>query len=555
MMYVSDSLIEIIEESFKRNWNRPALSDYKGITLYYRDVARRIAKMHIILRESGVKEGDKIAICSRNHSNWAVVFLSCLTYGAVPVPILHEFKPSNIEHIVNHSDSRILFAGSIILEGLTLSHMQNLNTVICLDDFSLIQTKNTAVYMAMEHLNELFGKAYPKIFGPDCIAYRRETSRDELAMINYTSGTSGFSKGVMIPYRALRSNVLFAYEVLPSIDENSNVVSILPSAHMYGLMFELLFEMTVGAHVHFLTRVPSPSVIVKAFEEIKPKIIISVPLVIEKIYKNRLLPFLSTPGVRFLLRLPITDKKIKTQINETLTSSFGGQFEEVIIGGAAFNKEADNFFHSIGFKYTVGYGMTECAPIIAYADWKEKRVGSCGYAAPRMQIRIDSDKPKTIPGEIQVKGDNTMLGYYKNEIATRDAFTEDGWMRTGDLGVLDKDGFLYIKGRSKNMILGPSGQNIYPEEIESIINNMPYVVESLVIEDDGKMVALIYPDLEGASRDGLTTSAQIEAKMKENIAIVNEEMPNYSKISGVKIMPEEFEKTPKRSIKRYIYQN
>ena len=555
MMYTSDSLIEIIEESFKHNWNRPALSDYKGITLYYRDVARRVAKMHIVFRESGVKQGDKIAICSKNQSNWAVVFLSCLTYGAVPVPILHEFKPSNIEHIVNHSDSMILFAGSIILEGLTLSHMPNVSTVICLDDFSLVQTKDKAVYLAMEHLNELFGKAYPKVFGPDCISYRRESDPDEMAMINYTSGTSGFSKGVMIPYRALRSNVLFAYKVMSSVDENSNVVSILPSAHMYGMMFEFLYEMTVGAHVHFLTRLPSPSVIVKAFEEIKPKIIISVPLVIEKIYKNRLQPFLSTPGVRFLLRLPIADKKIKTQINDTLTSSFGGAFEEVIIGGAAFNKEADSFFNSIGFKYTVGYGMTECAPIIAYADWKEKRVGSCGYAAPRMQIRIDSDKPRTVPGEIQVKGDNTMLGYYKNEIATRDAFTEDGWMRTGDLGILDKDGFLYIKGRSKNMILGPSGQNIYPEEIESIINNMPYVVESLVIEDDGKMIALIYPDLEGASRDGLSTAAQIEAKMKENIAIVNEEMPNYSKISGVKIMPEEFEKTPKRSIKRYIYQN
>ena len=320
------------------------------------------------------------------------------------------------------------------------------------------------------------------------------------------------------------------------------------------MMFEFLFEMTVGAHVHFLTRVPSPSVIVKAFEEIKPKIIISVPLVIEKIYKNRLQPFLSTPGVRFLLRLPIADKKIKTQINDTLTNSFGGEFEEVIIGGAAFNKEADQFFNSIGFRYTVGYGMTECAPIITYADWKEKRVGSCGYAAPRMEVRIDSENPQTVPGEIQVRGDNTMLGYYKNESATRDAFTQDGWMRTGDLGVLDKDGFLYIKGRSKSMILGPSGQNIYPEEIESVINNMPYVVESLVIDDGGKMVALIYPDLEGAVKDGLTTTEMIEAKMNENIRIVNEEMPNYSKISAVRIMPEEFEKTPKRSIKRYIYQ-
>lgn len=555
MIYNSDSVNKIIEESIKHHWDLPALSDYKGITLYYRDVARRIAKIHIVLEEVGVKRGDKIAICSRNQANWAVVFLACLTYGAVPVPILHEFKPSSIEHIVNHSDSKIFFAGSAILEGVTLTHMPKLSATILLDDFSLVQTKDTNGYKAMEHLNELFGKKFPKSFKQESICYEEESSRDELAMINYTSGTSGFSKGVMIPYRAILSNVLFAAEVMPQVKDGSNVVSILPTAHMYGMMFEFLYEFCVGAHVHFLTRVPSPSVIVKAFEEIKPKIIISVPLVIEKIYKNRLQPFLKTPGVRFLLRLPIADKKIKTQINDTLTNSFGGEFEEVIIGGAAFNKDADSFFNSIGFRYTVGYGMTECAPIIAYADWKEKKVGSCGKAAPRMEIRIDSDDPMKIPGEIHVKGDNTMLGYYKNEQATKESFTDDGWMRTGDLGLVDSDGYLYIKGRSKSMILGPSGQNIYPEEIESVINNMPYVVESLVIEDDGKLVALIYPDIESTMNEGLTTQEMILAKMKENMAIVNEEMPNYSKISDVRIMPEEFEKTPKRSIKRYIYQN
>ena len=553
-MYINDSLNKIIQESLRHNWNKPALSDYKGVTLYYRDVARRIAKIHILFEAMGIGKGDKLAICSKNQANWAVVFLAALTYGAVPVPILHEFKPSNIEHIVNHSESKALFAGSTVLESLTLSHMPNLGTVMCINDFSLVQTKEKEVYLKMEHLNELFGKAYPKSFTPESVVYAAEESRDTLAMINYTSGTSGFSKGVMIPYRALWSNVLFAYEVLPQIDDTSNVVSILPSAHMYGMMFEFLFEITVGAHVHFLTRVPSPSIIVKAFEEIKPKIIISVPLVIEKIYKSRLQPFLSTPGVRFLLRVPIADKKIKTQINDTLTNSFGGQFEEVIIGGAAFNREADAFFNSIGFRYTVGYGMTECAPIIAYADWKEKKVGSCGKAAPRMQIKIDSQYPQSLAGEILVKGDNTMLGYYRNEIATREAFTEDGWMHTGDLGIMDKDGFLFIKGRSKNMILGPSGQNIYPEEIESIIDNMPYVVESLVIDEGGKMIALIYPDLEACARDGIGTTQQIEAKMKENIDLVNAELPNFSKITGVKVMPEEFEKTPKRSIKRYIYQ-
>ena len=552
---MSDTLIKILEQSIKNNWDRPALSDYKGATIHYRDLARRIAKRHILFESVGVRKGDKVAICSKNQANWAVAFLACLTYGAVPVPILHEFKPSNIEHIVNHSESKLLFAGNAILEGLSAANMPALTAIISLDDFSMVHTREKDAYVAMEHLNELFGKKYPKKFTQNDVTYKPESSGEELAMINYTSGTSGFSKGVMIPYRALRSNVLFAWQVLPQVNETSNVVSILPTAHMYGMMFEFLFEITVGAHVHFLTRIPSPTVILKAFEEIKPKIIISVPLVIEKIYKSRLLPFINNQGVRFLLRLPIADKKIKTQINETLTNSFGGEFEEVIIGGAAFNRDADKFFNSIGFKYTVGYGMTECAPIISYAHWNEKKVGSCGYAAPRMEIRIDSADPQNIPGEIQVRGENTMLGYFKNEQATKEAFTEDGWMRTGDLGILDSEGYLFIRGRSKNMLLGPSGQNIYPEEIESVINNMLYVVESLVIEDDGKLVALIYPDFEAAARDGLKTKEQLLAKMNENIAIVNEEMPNYSKVASVRIMPEEFEKTPKRSIKRYIYQN
>ncbi len=552
--YKLEDLNKILQQSFSENWNRPALSDYKGITLYYRDVARKIAKIHIIFKECGVKKGDTIALCSRNQANWALVYLATITYGAVIVPILHEFKASNIEHIVRHSESKILFAGSNVLEGLTIANMEGLLSVFCVDDFTVVYSKDNRVKETIERLNELFGKSYPKTFSQDYINYYAPENEDELAMINYTSGTSGFSKGVMIPYRALMSNVLFAWKVLPQVTNESDVVSILPAAHMYGMMFEFLFEMTVGAHVHFLTRIPSPSIILKAFEEIKPKIIISVPLIIEKIYKNRLQPFLSKPGVRFLLRLPMIDKKVKGQINDTLTASFGGNFEEVIIGGAPFNKDADAFFHSMGFRYTIGYGMTECAPIISYAHWNEARVGSCGYSAPRMEIRIDSKKPTEVPGEIQVKGANTMLGYFKNEQATKEAFTEDGWMRTGDLGVLDSDGYLYIKGRSKSMILGPSGQNIYPEEIESSINNMPYVVESLVIEDEGKIVALIYPDFCAASADGLNVD-MLNQKMKENIDIVNEDMPNYSKITTFKLMPEEFEKTPKRSIKRYMYQN
>lgn len=547
------SLNKMFEESFKKNWNCPALSDYKGITLHYRDVARRIEKLHIIFKICGVSKGEKIAICSRNQANWGVVFLACLTYGAVPVPILHEFKPGNIHHIVNHSNSRILFVGDVVWEGLTDSEMPGLEAIIQINDFSILYSNRKQIIETREHLNELYGKKYPKNFTPEHVSYYREESPDELAMINYTSGTSGFSKGVMIPYRALLSNVLFALEVEPHVDNTSNVVSMLPTAHMYGMMFEFLFEMTVGAHVHFLTRVPSPKIIMEAFAEIKPNVVIAVPLIIEKIYKKKLQPILNKTSIKVLLKLPVIDQKIEGRIKDELVKTFGGSFSEVIIGGAAFNKEADEFFHKIGFPYTVGYGMTECAPIISYAPWNQNRLFSCGKAAPRMEIRIDSDDPQHIAGEIQVRGDNVMLGYYNNQQATEEAFTTDGWFRTGDMGVLDADGYLYIKGRCKSMILGPSGQNIYPEEIESAINNMPYVVESLVIEDDGQLVALVYPDMEMAEREKLD-NASLKQKMEENIALVNTDMPNYAKVAMVKIVPEEFEKTPKRSIKRYMYQ-
>jgi long-chain acyl-CoA synthetase len=547
------SFNKMIEDSFKKNWDCPALSDYKGITLYYRDVARRIEKLHIIFSICGIQKGEKIALCARNQANWGVVFLACVTYGAVPVPILHEFKPGNIEFIVNHSDAKALFVGSLVAEEITASHMPNLENIINLDEFKILYAKDPKVPETREHLNELFGKKYPKAFVKESLNYYKEETPDELALINYTSGTSGFSKGVMIPYRALVSNVLFAMQEMPEVNNTTSVVSMLPTAHMYGMMFEFLFEMAVGSHVYFLTRVPSPSIIVKALEDIKPKLIIAVPLIIEKIYKSRLQPFLKKPGMRFLLGLPIVDKKIGDKINETLSNAFGGNFVEVIVGGAAFNKEADNFFHKIGFRYTVGYGMTECAPIIAYARWNKLKLYSCGKAAPRMQIKIDSAIPATIPGEILVKGDNVMLGYYKNEGATKESFTSDGWFRTGDLGLMDEDGYLYIKGRSKTMILGPSGQNIYPEEIESVINNMPYVVESLVVDEGGKLIALIYPDMEAGAVEGISREMMIQ-KMEENIKIVNQDLPNYCKLSGVRVMPEEFEKTPKRSIKRYLYQ-
>lgn len=548
------SLNRMLEESFKAHWDSPALSDYKGVTLHYRDVARRIEKLHIIFKICGVEKGDKIAISSRNQANWGVVFIACLTYGAVPVPILHEFKPGNIHHIVNHSDSRILFVGDVVWEGLSEGEMPRLEAIIQITDFSLLYANSRQIVETRERLNELFGKKYPRNFRPDDLAYYQERSPDELAMINYTSGTSGFSKGVMIPYRALVSNVMFAREVHPQINHTSNVVSMLPTAHMYGMMFEFLFEMTVGAHVHFLTRIPSPKIIMEAFATIRPDIIIAVPLIIEKIYKQKLQPILNRTSVKVLLKLPVIDQKIQGKIKDELVKTFGGQFKEIIIGGAAFNKEADEFFRRIGFPYTVGYGMTECAPIISYAPWDKSKLFSCGKAAPRMEIRIDSPDARNIPGEIQVKGDNVLLGYYKNEEATAESFTPDGWFKTGDMGVIDAEGFLFIKGRCKSMILGPSGQNIYPEEIESVINNVPYVIESLVIEDDGKLLALIYPDTELAAADGLDKAA-LQKKMEENIQLVNADMPNYSKIAGVRIMPEEFEKTPKRSIKRYIYQS
>lgn len=543
----------MLEQNFKKNWDRPALSDFKGVTLYYRDVARRIEKLHIIFNICGVKKGDRIAICSRNQANWGVVFLASLTYGAVPVPILHEFKPGNVHHIVNHSDSRVLFVGDMVWENLSGSEMPDLEAIIQLNDFSLLMSKSEQITDTRERLNEMFGRKYPKSFGPEDINYYQEENGEELAMINYTSGTSGFSKGVMIPYRALLSNVLFAKEVVPSVGNTSNIVSMLPTAHMYGMMFEFLFEMTVGAHVHFLTRIPSPRIIMEAFATIKPDVIISVPLIIEKIYKQKLQPIINKTSMKVLLKLPVIDQMLQAKIKDELVKTFGGNFYEIIIGGAAFNREADEFFNKIGFPYTVGYGMTECAPIISYAAWDQTKLFSCGKPAPRMEVRIASSDPGKIPGEIQVRGANVMLGYYKNEEATAESFTTDGWMRTGDMGIIDEDGYLFIKGRCKSMILGPSGQNIYPEEIESAINNMPYVIESLVIDSAGKLVALVYPDMELAGKDGLDKAALLK-KMEENIAAVNADMPNYSKIAGVRLVPEEFEKTPKKSIKRYMYQ-
>lgn len=543
---------KIFQESFKKNWDRPAISNYQGVTLHYRDVARRIEKMHIMFEECGLQRGDKVAICSRNQANWAVAFLSAMTYGAVPVPLLHEFKSSNIHHLVNHSEAKILFVDDVIWEGLSEIEMPDIHAIIQVNTFKLLYAKDDKIREAREHLNELFGRKYPNVFTAEDLNYY-EDSADELAIINYTSGTSGFSKGVMVPYRAICSNLEFAGTVLPKLDNTKEIVSMLPSAHMYGLMFELLYELSVGAHVHFLSRVPSPKIIMQALTEVKPYLVVAVPLVIEKIYKTKVKPILEKEGIKVLMKLPVLNQVVLNKIRTELVNAFGGQFYEVIIGGAAFNKEVEAFFKKMNFPFTVGYGMTECAPIISYDDWSVEKLYSCGKTVPNMEIRIASADPQNIPGEIQVKGANVFLGYFKNEKATRDTFTEDGWFRTGDMGVLDADGSLFIKGRTKCMILGPSGQNIYPEEVETVINSQPYVVESLVVEEDGGLTALIYPDFQQGSRDGMDQPAfakYIEGTLPE----LNKVLPNYARLKKIVVMSEDFERTPKKSIKRYLYQ-
>ena len=546
------SVNKIFEAAFKKNWDRPAISNYQGVTLKFCDVARRMEKLHIMFEECGLQKGDKVAICSRNQANWAVSFLATMTYGAVPVPLLHEFKSSNIHHLVNHSEAKILFVDDVIWEGLSETEMPELHAIIQVNTFKLLYAKEENIVQAREHLNELFGRKYPNAFTSADLDYY-EDSAEELAIINYTSGTSGFSKGVMIPYRAVFSNLEFGKTVLPGLNNTKSVVSMLPSAHMYGLMFELLYELSVGAHVHFLSRVPSPKIIMQALAEVKPYVIIAVPLVIEKIYKTKVKPILEKEGIKVLMKLPVLNQVVMSKIRTELVNAFGGEFYEVIIGGAAFNKEVEAFFKKMGFPFTVGYGMTECAPIITYDDWQVEKLYSCGKAAPNMEIRIASADPKNIPGEIQVKGANVFLGYFKNEDATAEVLTEDGWFRTGDMGVMDEDGSLFIKGRTKCMILGPSGQNIYPEEVETVINSQPYVVDSLVVEDNGGLTALIYPDFQQGAREGMNQDAFIKY-MEGTLADLNKELPNYAKLKKIEVMSEDFERTPKKSIKRYLYQ-
>ena len=545
------SLNELFEKSFQKYWDFKALTDFHGETLYYRDLVRRIRMIHIGFEKCGLKKGDKVALCGRNQANWAVAFLATVTYGAVVVPILHEFKPGNIQHLVNHSDARIFFVGEQVWEGLSELEMPNLEAIVGLNDFAILYTPDQEIASIRKNINAIYKKIYPDGMKPEDVRFHKDNP-EELALINYTSGTTGFSKGVMLPYRSLLSNILFGWEVLPQVSNGAKVVSMLPSAHMYGLMFELLFELSSGCHVHFLTRTPSPKVIAEAFQNVKPKVIIAVPMIIEKIYKQKLLPLLKRPSIKVMLRMPFIDQKIKRRIHDELVKAFGGEFVEIIIGGAPLNHEVEPFLKSINLAFTVGYGLTECGPIVSYAAWDKRPLYSCGKAAPRMTIRIDSQDPLSVPGEIQLHGDNVMLGYYKNPEATEEIFTPDGWLKTGDMGTMDKDGYLFIKGRSKTMILGPNGQNIYPEEIESSINNMSYVSECLVIMEDGKLVALVYPDFEKAAADGLPDTA-MDTTMEAMRAQINLELPKYCQISKVRIVPEEFEKTPKRSIKRFLY--
>ncbi len=550
---MAESFITFIEESIKKNWDLDALTDYKGATLQYKDVARKIEKLHILLKESGVEKGDKIAVCGRNSSHWGVTFLATVTYGAVIVPILHEFKADNIHNIVNHSEAKLLFVGDMAWETLNEEAMPNLEGIILMNDFTLLVCRREKLYYAREHLNEMFGKKFPKNFRKEHVKYELDKP-EELAVLNYTSGTTSFSKGVMLPYRALWSNMKFASEVL-TLHSGDKIVSMLPMAHMYGLSFEFLYEFIAGCHVYFLTRMPSPKIIFQAFAEVKPNLVIAVPLIIEKIIKKSVLPKLQTPAMKILLKVPIINDKIKATVREQLIQAFGGNFYEIIIGGAAFNSEIEQFLKSVDFPYTVGYGMTECAPIICYEDWKKFKPGSCGKAAPRMEVKILSPDPENVVGEIICRGPNVMLGYYKNEKATAEVIDSEGWLHTGDLGVMDKEGNVTIKGRSKNMLLGPSGQNIYPEEIEEKLNGYPMVAECIVIQQgDDKLAALIYPDFEEAEAAGMDNNA-IEKLMEENRVALNAELPPYSQIARVKIYPEEFEKTPKKSIKRFLYQD
>ena len=543
-----------VQKSIIDHWDLDALTDFKGQTLQYHDVARKIEKLHILFENSGVVKGDKIALAGRNSANWAVAFLATLTYGAVAVPVLHEFTADQMHNIVNHSEAKLLFVGDVVATTIDATKMPALEGIIYIPDYSLVLSRTDKLTYAREHLNEMFGKKYPKYFRKEHVNYYIEENPDELALINYTSGTTGFSKGVMIPYRALWSNLDFAMGVLGShVSPGAHIISILPMAHMYGMAFEFIFEFCCGCHIYYLNRIPSPAIIAQAFAEIKPKVIIAVPLVIEKIIRKRVFPKIQNNKMRLLLNMPVINKKINQKIKEQVAAAFGGEFYEIIIGGAAFNREVEAFLTRIDLPFTVGYGATECAPIITYADYKDFVPTSCGKAVVHMEVKIDSSDPQNVPGEILARGLNVMLGYYKNEEATRETLDKDGWYHTGDLGLMDAEGNVFIKGRSKNMLLGSNGQNIYPEEIEDKLNSMTMVTESVVVQDGDKLVGLVFPDFDEAKNLGLNNDDLVNL-MEQNRQQLNEILPAYSKLSSIEIHTEEFEKTPKKSIKRFKYQ-
>lgn len=551
-MELEQSFIALIEQSIKTNWYLNALTDYKGITLQYRDVARKIEKIHILLENAGIEKGDKIAICGRNSAHWTVTYLAVITYGAVVVPILHEFKADQVHNIVNHSEARLLFVGDQIWENLNEAAMPHLEGIIELKDFGVPVSRSEKLAYARDHLNEIFGHKFPCRFRPDDISYEKEKSED-LAIINYTSGTTGYSKGVMLPYRSILSNVLYCKEKI-GLKAGDSVVSMLPLGHVFGMTFDFLYGFTAGAHLWFLTRMPSPKIIAESFAEIRPRVIACVPLIVEKIFKKNILPKVDNKLGKLLLHVPIISDKIKELIKQKAMEVFGGNFIEIIIGGAPFNAEVEAFLKMIDFPYTIAYGMTECGPIICHSHWTELKLASCGKVAARMEAKVLSPNPSAIAGELVCRGANLMLGYYKNEEATRQVIDTEGWLHTGDMATIDEDGNVFIKGRCKNLLLTSSGKNIYPEEIESKLNNMPYVSESLIILQQDKLVGLIYPDSDDAFAHGLSQSDLVRV-MEENRLELNKQLPAFSQIARFKLYPEEFEKTAKKSIKRFLYQD
>ncbi len=550
---MKENFIQFIETSIKNNWDIKAFSDYKGEGYKYSDVGNKIARIHIIFEQCGIKKGDKIALLGKNSAHWTIVYLAAISYGAVIVPILPDFRAGNVHHIVNHSDSIILFVAENILETLKEGEMANLKAIFSITGFSLISDRgDNSLKEKMAAIDKLFAEKYPVGLSPENFKLE-EVPNSDLAVISYTSGTTGFSKGVMLPHNSIVSNVVYAHNNMP-LQPGDSIVSFLPLAHSYGCAFEFLFPFTLGCHITFLTKTPSPQVILGAFKEIRPRLVLAVPLIIEKIYKKQLLPVLEKPTMKFLLKVPGINSLIYKKIKNKLVDVFGGNFHEVVIGGAALNKDVELFFNKIKFPFSIGYGMTECGPLINYANWDKTRLGSAGKVVDGMEVKIDSADPCNEAGEIMVRGENVMLGYYKNEKATSEALDKDGWLHTGDLGLIDKDKFIYIKGRSKSMLLGPSGQNIYPEEIEAKLNNMNYILESVVIESKstGKLVALVYPDYEAAKGDGIE-EVQLEAIMENHRKNLNKELPVYMNLTRIRIYPEEFEKTPKKSIKRFLY--